>query len=334
MVGAGFAMTDLVSEATETVKAARNIALVTTPYFVGGICVTLGTYSSILKVVNIPHRDANMSLFFTGAKQWRILQHYSSTINLVGVIANFAGAFLFNITTVVSYFSGPNVLLISCPAILGGLCFFVGGAIEMYENRNATDAAWWISSLNCCGGFCFTLAGLAGSFPHLGEMTSFFINFTYFLGALFFFVGGVVGLWMWKNEQFGLAWVKSINTRPVQVDVDDEVLEMQAEYGCGKASSWQLPFILLYMLNAAGSVLNFSLRATPGCLEINIPLLTTVSLHFMLSHGVLLLTSVVHHIPTARPFNWLIIYMRLFMCLYTVDQISGVIMSISELSEG
>jgi len=189
--------------------------------------------------------------------------------------------------------------------------------MEMYENGNATVAAWLMSSVNCSGGFCFTIAGLAGGFPNLSEMALSCINLIYFLGSFFFFVGGMVGLWMWKNESFGLAWVYSMNTCADQVEVDDAMLEMQSEYGCGKASSWQLPFIFLYMLNAAGSAVNFSLRVTPGCLETSIPLLTTVSLHFMLSHGVLLLTSVVHHIPTARPFNWLIIYMRSFTCLYS-----------------
>lgn len=42
-------------------------------------------------------------------------------------------------------------------------------------------------------------------------------------------------------------------------------------------------------------------------------------LQFMLCHGILLLGSVIHHIPTARPHNWLLIYMRFVMLIYTAD---------------
>jgi len=93
------------------------------------------------------------------------------------MIANFVGAFFFNIDTTVSYISGlslpMSVLFIWGPAILGGFCFFIGGAVEVYENRNGAMAPWLSSSLTCSGGFCFTVAGLAGSFPHLSEMVIF-----------------------------------------------------------------------------------------------------------------------------------------------------------------
>eukprot|EP00494_Astrolonche_serrata_P014380 UN14512 len=41
----------------------------------------------------------------------------------------------------------------------------------------------------------------------------------------------------------------------------------------------------------------------------------TAAMNFAISHGIIFLCSIVHHIPTARPYNWLIIYMRVCLLL-------------------
>ena len=42
-------------------------------------------------------------------------------------------------------------------------------------------------------------------------------------------------------------------------------------------------------------------------------------LNFALSHGVVALGSVIHHVPTAAPHSWLLRYMRAVLLLYTAN---------------
>ena len=52
--------------------------------------------------------------------------------------------------------------------------------------------------------------------------------------------------------------------------------------------------------------------------------LSTSCINFLLSHGVLMLASVIHHVPTAAPHNWLLIYMRLILLASCVNMCYGV----------
>merc|ERR1712046_414124 len=96
---------------------------------------------------------------------------------------------------------------------------------------------------------------------------------------------------------------------------------MHAEYGCGKASLWQLPFLVMYLMNATASVLSCAIAVFgSGAMldEDRADELLQALPSFALSHGVLMLGSVVHHMPTARPHSCLLRYMRLLMALYTL----------------
>ena len=52
------------------------------------------------------------------------------------------------------------------------------------------------------------------------------------------------------------------------------------------------------------------------------------ALNFALSHGVLLLGSVVHHVPTVRPHNFLLVYMRVVLFIYTINNWAEVMITI------
>ena len=54
-------------------------------------------------------------------------------------------------------------------------------------------------------------------------------------------------------------------------------------------------------------------------------------LNFFLSHGILMLGSVLHHIPTAAPHNYLLMYMRAILLVYTINAWYGVY---SEITTG
>lgn len=257
-----------------------------------------------------------------------LADHFNSKNILFGTFSNFFGAVFFNVDTIAGYMHLKSFVLIETlewgAAIVGGLCFFLGGVAEWRENIGGHMLGLGISFMNTFGGFFFVIAGVAGIFPRIDEdklLYNWLVNFTYLVGSILFFLGSMIGLWMSKKEMFGLAWVPAMNTGSDKLEVDGEVLRMQAEYGCGTASALQLPFLIMYMLSSAASVILFSVTITPGCInDSDSDLAVTSGLHFMLSHGILLLASVIHHTPTARPFNWLLHYMRLFMCLYFVNQ--------------
>jgi hypothetical protein len=100
------------------------------------------------------------------------MREYLGWEPLLGYIAYFLGTIFFGVNLTAGYIKLSTVQyrwLGWVPAVLGSICFAVGGALECYHNKvnkcNLRDPCWWISVLNCLGGFLFLLAascGLAG----------------------------------------------------------------------------------------------------------------------------------------------------------------------------
>jgi len=329
IAGAAFSMSSLVIGAAENKKALLEKALVTTPYFVGGLAFTTGCYANILEVVNLPdkHSSTNVDFFFTGRRQWQQLKTVMSWKTLHGVIWNFVGAIAFNVDTLLSYVNGLNLLEIELflwgSATLGGLGFTIGGLLECNFNRvweldRIKTAAWWISMCNTIGGVLFLVAGVSGELQLGANIDWWLIDFTYFVGSIYFFIGGIFSLWMWKCEQYGLGMIPEMNVAPRRQSLREDVLAMHSEYGCGKADALQIPWLLMYQVNATASVIQVGLAVfAPDVYNLNA--LLNALVNFALSHGILLLGSVIHHTPKARPFNWLLIYMRVCLLFFTLN---------------
>jgi len=224
---------------------------------------------------------------------------------------------------------------------------------------------------NFIGGFFFLVSGVAGVCGAEGQLEQDLVNLPYFVGSILFAVGGIFSLWMWKCEQYGLGALPELNIKkrsprtvcvraaeetfpgcdievgqisspasicervrhavPDTEEIESKLLSMHSEYGCGKASAWQLPWLTLYIVNATASVLDISMSI---CIDGNRSDFARVMqsfLNFALSHGILLLGSVIHHVPTARPHNWLLIYMRGVLLMYTVVAWHGSIAHLGEL---
>jgi hypothetical protein len=82
--------------------SANYHAVVTTPYLVGGICYTLGSYAGVLQVLNVHNKDEEFfkqDWCFKGAKHWRSMRKFLSWEPLVGYFAYIIGAILFNVNT-------------------------------------------------------------------------------------------------------------------------------------------------------------------------------------------------------------------------------------------
>ena len=82
-----------------------------------------------------------------------------------------------------------------------------------------------------------------------------------------------------------------------------------------------------YIANACASVLDVALAMEQDAAGIHRVIASV--LNFALSHGVLLLASVLHHVPTASPHKWLLVYMRLILLVYTANAWFGVYQDIT-----
>ena len=131
---------------------------------------------------------------------------------------------------------------------------------------------------------------------------------------------------MWKAGQYGLGMIPEINdedqrgTEVRDVEVDLELAQL-AQYGCGRSSAWQLPWLVVYLSNASASVVDVALSWQPIFAErpSDPGRIYSGLLNFALSHGVLFLASVVHHVPTAAPHSYLMRYMNVVLLLYSIN---------------
>lgn len=146
--------------------------LVVTPYFIGGVCFTVGAYAGVLEVINIHNKDGGITdWFFTGPTQWRKMRKYLGWEPLLGYISYFLGTIFFGFNVTAGYLpltTKEYEWWGWFPAVLGSICFAAGGALECYHNKvwecKLGNPTWWISILNGIGGFGFLFAASCGFF--------------------------------------------------------------------------------------------------------------------------------------------------------------------------
>jgi len=102
--------------------------------------------------------------------------------------------------------------------VIGSILFSLGGSLECYHNGvqkcKVNDPTWWISILNGAGGFIFLWATVSGLFG-LGD-PQWNVNFPFLIGSIAFAIGAVITLWMWKQENYGLALLADLNVQKQQ----------------------------------------------------------------------------------------------------------------------
>ncbi len=89
----------------------------------------------------------------------------------------------------------------------------------------------------------------------------------------------------------------------------------------------------MYLLNASASVIDVALSLQPSeRVEYgNTHKLIESILNFALSHGIIALGSVLHHVPTAAPHSWLVRFMRVVLLFYTANSWLSVCQRITDL---
>ena len=114
-------------------------------------------------------------------------------------------------------------------------------------------------------------------------------------------------------------------------------MDIHAEYGCGKSDVMQIPWLFMYVVNCGASAVELGLltvgsvpsdQKSAASIEPPLPfhvpdaeLTAAVSalVGFALSHGILMLGSVIHHVPTVSPHGELLWFMRATLCVYTAN---------------
>jgi len=334
IVGAFSSMLDLSGKTERNSKA-----LVTLPYFVGGICFTLGTYFGIVKIVNVPkgkdrgHFGTGYDLFLTGRTQWKKMKAAGVSWNgLMGNILYFMGASFNQINVFCGFFTltdDEGTWIAWFMAVLGSSCFFVGGYYGCMSNKvftepNINKIGQWLVMCYAIGGVFFLIAATGGMAKKFDEVQQrWLVNFAYLVGSIAFGAGAMISLHMWKDEQYGLGLVPHLNT-PEHRNVSekgahDKRYKELEKYGCGKSSLLQLPWLWLYIINSTASVIDLGGECYSP--EPSFVSITSAFLNMALCHGILLLGSVIHHVPTAAPANWLLIYMRIVLLFYCANNI-------------
>jgi len=343
VMGASFSLSG-VSELAPDEEGKRlfESVLVQTPYFAGGVAFTVGAYCGILEVLNLPRRDhaGGSMVWCPSRKSLREARQAAGLNALMSYSSNFVGAIFFNINTTAGYVKIDDDLLrvsiVWGMATLGALAFTVGGVFDCRINQvwniNLSSPSWWVSVANTFGGIGFLISGVTGATLPSPAIYKWLVDFPYFIGSIAFLVGAIFQLWMWKNEQYGLARLPALNIPAVNDDQFHEsirgtIMGMHEEYGCGKSSTFQMPWLFMYELLASVSVIRIALVKGFKHEVFDSEVLQALT-DFLLSHGILLLGSVIHHIPTKRPFNWLLMYMRFCLLLYTIGAVWSVVLQL------
>ena len=310
-------------------------SVVLTPYLVGSINFTVGAWAGIEELLRLPRSRDGMRLgrprlfCFAKLRHWAAIRQVTSWEPIVAYPLYFIGALLFNINCFVGFLTPNKIqleLLVWMPGCIGSLCFVVGGLCECSRNWDRIFSIDMLSApavqstLDLLGGVLFLLAASSGAVLLDGneQLRHWFVDFAYLAGSLSFAAASVAGVWMWKGEQYGLALVPEINLATDMAASSEYTIHQAqlAQYGCGRSSGYQIPWLILYLVNASASVIAvaLALNCSGSVHEVAESLL-----NFALSHGIVALGSVVHHVPTAAPHSWLIWYMRLLLMLYTLN---------------
>eukprot|EP00929_Paragymnodinium_shiwhaense_P097186 TRINITY_DN58938_c0_g1_i1.p1 TRINITY_DN58938_c0_g1~~TRINITY_DN58938_c0_g1_i1.p1 ORF type:complete len:401 (-),score=13.63 TRINITY_DN58938_c0_g1_i1:242-1444(-) len=307
----------------ERVATEYGNALVSTPYFIGGALFTIACYISVVDVLNLANgEDRRMSWCLTRPSQLRAIKD-KRTLGIV--VSNLFGALCYNVNglaSVLQLSSTDTVVWVLVPGVVGGIGFVLGGFLACDINgawQLCATKVFFLSWSGLMGGVLFLVASSFGAAGLPPESQWWCFHIPFLAGSILFCVGGQVSLWMWKCEQYGLMFAPTVNQQ--RYANTQEHMNVQEDYGCGRPSTWQLMWITVYVLNASASLVDIgavlaapSLRTLDGSL-----CLVRGFVNVVLSHGVILLCAVIQHVPRAKPYGFLVMYMQLVLLLYSME---------------
>lgn len=242
------------------------------------------------------------------------------------VMCNLAGAICYNVNSIASLFSLTelqSLFLVTIPGIIGGLLFVVGALAACELNkvwRGKLSLVSFLCIMSMFGAALYFFASFCSALDMPSEMQWWSFDIPFLVGSAFFCISGILSLWMWKCEQYGLCFAPQINKEQYFLQERTQ-LDLHEQFGCGQATFWQLPWLTLYVLNASGCVLDIGIVVGSQKFRdlLSFHCVLRASINLVLSHGFLLLCSAVHHLPKAKFHRCLMQLMRACLVFFTVD---------------
>ncbi|CAK9080171.1 Copia protein, partial [Durusdinium trenchii] len=284
---------------------------------------------------------------------------YQPLSSIAGWLIYVAGAILYQVANVADMFDleeDQHDYLVGWPLVFGGLSFFLGGCCELIHNRCWATApntfVWWSSVCNFVGGIGFWFCACPGIFT--GYTTLIGVQ-----GTVLYLIGAILGLCMWRTEQFGLSLISNLNrvhrvggtqiavrtekttgvsqvvpisraasspNQAFKLDDVDNVLEDKL--------SWRgLSFVVMCTLWGSSSLLGvLTVPAAPWEYESTSRTLRrhlisqemTSIAHAIGAHLIILLNSVSVHVPSEEPYRLLTLAMRLLVMVMTTQAVMSV----------
>jgi len=290
------------------------------------VCFSVGTYLGFFELINLGIKEGEQVryVFF----RWDDLHTTFEVewVSLGGVAIYFLGAIFYQVWALCLCLSDElGFALIPDSAstalsLAGGACFAVGGVCEVAYNqilkKLPTTLVWWASLLNFLGGVLYFISSL----PCLSSMSS---NASTCIGSLLYATAGVLSLWMWRGEQFGLTLLSQLNAVARENGLqlghrhhDGAIVVPQKACGALQPKTFSLrgmTFLLVYTLSCVLSGLNCCFGGGyMGTQSRDFSMLFESMLYLVIMHMVLLLHSAgLQRIPKQQPYRVLMLLLRL-----------------------
>ncbi|CAJ1410696.1 unnamed protein product [Effrenium voratum] len=302
------------------VNASIIKALSIWPSLFGSVFFSFGAYLMCLESMNVMRAAPEWDF---GLFNFRSIMAYLDSCNAVNKeitrtpyfasFSYFVGTSIYPIALVTNLWehisSDVNLIFCTIPYTLGGICFLAGGVLECVENEVFTRAGIkagitipkCAAAMNFLGGVLFALGGAILFWPDSSRES----NLLFTIGSVFYTIGASLSVILWKDEQFGLAYLAALNhisgqARGVSFMAANSPRESRAFSVRG------IVFIHLYCMVSVVAVMNFCLALNHFIAMPNLFTLTRAGnefLPFLLLHLVLLLHSAVVKTPRTQPFH-------------------------------
>ncbi|WP_055602897.1 hypothetical protein [Streptomyces aureus] len=172
-------------------------------YFAGGLCFSIGGYTSLLQVLNAPRHAQGGGAPATPG--WRWWGYEPMRLDWLSTFVLFAGTLVFGVNLLDSFLQGLTVQqtnrLIWTPDVVGCVLFLVSGHLAFAEicHRSrpcvrSRSLGWWVVAVNQFGSVLFMVSALAAfTRPSTQSLVNADIaNWGTLCGALCFALGGVL----------------------------------------------------------------------------------------------------------------------------------------------
>jgi len=280
----------------------QEMALVNYPYFAGSITFSVGSYISWWETMNLKDPPPPKTIWFSFKNRnisWWICWWYvvGTTFYYGNTLSGIRAIPLSPSWAPFSWWMG----------FFGGVGFTLGGVCELIAYKfwkfRPYKLGWWVAYVNCTGGLLFAIAAAIGFYYEVSPQYALAAKWSYLIGSIFYLIGGMLSLVMWKTEQFGLAFMPELN---LTKDKNKR----------HTVSFLQLPFLFMYCCTSAVSVSGI---VYSYCAGDHWNVISSFILSLVIPTGVLCLGSVIHRVPEEPPYSYLLWFLRFIMAWLTLN---------------